>query len=64
MKDFQDFVKEESETLKKSQFEDDYKTFIDKNEQDLEKKFGIIMKEISRKSLYYNHTILLNIKNI
>ena len=42
MKDFQDFVKEESETLKKSQFEDDYKTFVDKNEQELEKKFGIM----------------------
>jgi hypothetical protein len=42
MKDFQDFVKEESETLKKSEFEDDYKTFVDKNEQELEKKFGIM----------------------
>lgn len=40
-KDFQDFVKEEREVINQSNFSDDYKTFIDKNEEDLEKKFGI-----------------------
>jgi hypothetical protein len=40
-KDFQEFVKEEKENIAKSQFEDEYKTFLDNNEEDLEKKFGI-----------------------
>jgi hypothetical protein len=39
--DFKDFVKEEKETLTKSSMEDDYKTFLDNNEDDLEKKFNI-----------------------
>ena len=41
MKDFQDFVKEEQETLNKSSLEDEYKTFLDNNEDELEKKFNI-----------------------
>jgi hypothetical protein len=41
MKDFEEFIKEEKEILTKSDFSDDYKTFVDKNEEDLEKKFGI-----------------------
>lgn len=41
MKDFQDFIKEEKETLVKSTFEDDYKTFMDNNEEELEKNFGL-----------------------
>jgi hypothetical protein len=39
--DFKDFVKEERETLSKTHMEDDYKTFLDNNEEDLEKKFNI-----------------------
>jgi hypothetical protein len=38
--DFKDFVKEEKETLAKTSMEDDFKTFIDNNEADLEKEFG------------------------
>jgi hypothetical protein len=38
--DFKDFVKEEKETLAKTSMEDDFKTFIDNNETDLEKEFG------------------------
>jgi hypothetical protein len=42
MKDFEDFVKEEKETLTKGGLlEDDYKTFLDNNEEELEKNFGI-----------------------
>ena len=41
MKDFQEFVKDEKDTINQSTFADDYKTFIDKNEEDLEKSFGI-----------------------
>jgi len=41
MKDFQDFVKEEQESLNKSSLEDEYKTFLDNNEDELEKKFNI-----------------------
>jgi hypothetical protein len=41
MKDFQDFVKEEQKTLNKSSLEDEYKTFLDNNEDELEKKFNI-----------------------
>ena len=40
-KDFQDFVKDEKEALSKSSFDDEYKTFLDNNEEELEKKFGI-----------------------
>jgi hypothetical protein len=40
-KDFQEFVKEEKENIAKSEFEDEYKTFLDNNEEELEKKFGI-----------------------
>jgi hypothetical protein len=39
--DFKEFVKEEKETLSKTTFEDDYKTFIDNNEEELEKQFDI-----------------------
>ena len=39
--DFKEFVKEERETLIKSSMDDDYKTFIDKNEDELQKKFDI-----------------------
>jgi len=38
--DFKDFVKEEKEALTKTSMEDDYKTFIDKHEADLEKDFN------------------------
>jgi hypothetical protein len=38
--DFVEFVKEERENLSKNGISDDYKTFIDNNEEDLEKKFG------------------------
>ena len=34
--DFKEFVKEEKEELSKSSMEDDYKTFIDNNEEQLE----------------------------
>lgn len=39
--DFKDFVKEEKDALDKSSMDDDYKTFLDKNEEELEKQFGI-----------------------
>jgi hypothetical protein len=39
--DFKEFVKEEKDALKISSLEDDYKTFIDKNEEELDKLFGI-----------------------
>jgi len=39
--DFKDFVKEEKETLVKTTFEDDYKTFLDNNEDELQKQFDI-----------------------
>lgn len=38
--DFNDFVKEESDKLKKSGIEDDYKNFIDKQEDKLNEKFN------------------------
>lgn len=41
MADFQDFVKEEKESITPSTLEDDYKTYIDKNEENLEKMFGV-----------------------
>jgi hypothetical protein len=41
MKDFEGFVKEERELIINSSIEEDYKTFIDKEEEELEKKFNI-----------------------
>ena len=39
--DFKEFVKDEREEISKSSMSDDYNTFIDKNEDDLQKKFDI-----------------------
>jgi len=39
--DLKDFVKEENDSISKSSMKDDYKTFVDNNEEDLEKQFGI-----------------------
>jgi hypothetical protein len=39
--DFKDFVKEENESLSKVNMDDDYKTFIDNNEEELQKKFDL-----------------------
>jgi hypothetical protein len=39
--DFKEFVKEERSTLTNSTFEDEYKTFLDNNENDLEKQFNV-----------------------
>lgn len=39
--DFKEFVNEEKNSLSKSSMEDEYKTFLDNNEEDLDKKFGI-----------------------
>jgi hypothetical protein len=39
--DFKEFVKEEKETLNKTSMRDEYKTFLDNNEEELEKAFGI-----------------------
>jgi hypothetical protein len=39
--DFKDFVKEEKEILSKSNMSDEYKTFIDNNEEEIEKSFNI-----------------------
>jgi RNase H-fold protein (predicted Holliday junction resolvase) len=39
-KDFEGFVKEERETIISSSIEDDYKTFIDQNEAELDKQFN------------------------
>lgn len=41
MKDFEIFVKEERETIIHSSIEDDYKTFLDREEDNLEKTFNI-----------------------
>jgi len=41
MKDFEEFVKEEKEELIKGSLEDDYKTFLDNNEEELEKSFAV-----------------------
>jgi len=41
IEDFKDFIKEEKESLNESSLADDYKTYIDNNEEDLDKKFGI-----------------------
>jgi hypothetical protein len=40
-KDFQEFVKEEHENLLNSSLEDDYKTFLDQNEEELENSFNV-----------------------
>lgn len=40
MKDLETFVKEERQTIINSSIEDDYKTFLDREEDDLEKKFN------------------------
>jgi hypothetical protein len=40
-KDFQEFVKEEHSNLIKTTMEDDYKTFLDQNEEELENAFNI-----------------------
>jgi hypothetical protein len=39
--DFKDFVKEEKDALLKTTMDDDYKTFIDNNEEELQKQFDI-----------------------
>jgi hypothetical protein len=39
--DFKEFVKEEKEILSKTTFEDEYKTFLDNNEEELQKQFDI-----------------------
>ena len=39
--DFKDFVKEERSNLTNLIIEDEYKTFLDNNEEELEKKFGV-----------------------
>jgi hypothetical protein len=41
-KDFQDFVKEHHKTLIDSRLEDDYKTFVDQNEETLENSFNAL----------------------
>ena len=41
MKDFETYVKEERDTIVSSSIEDDYKTFLDKQEDELEKKFNL-----------------------
>lgn len=39
--DFKDFVKEEKDNLAKTSMQDEYKTFIDNNEEELQKQFDI-----------------------
>lgn len=39
--DFKDFVKEERESLVKSSMDDEFKTYIDNNEEELQKQFDI-----------------------
>jgi hypothetical protein len=41
MKDYEGFVKEERDNIISSSIEDDYKTFMDKEEDELEKQFNI-----------------------
>ena len=41
MKDYEEFVKEERDTIVNTSIEDDYKTFIDQNEEKLEKEFNV-----------------------
>ena len=40
-KDFQEFIKEEYENLLQTSMEDDFKTFLDQNEEDLENAFNV-----------------------
>ena len=40
-KDFKDFVQEEKENLIKSSLDDDYKTYLDNHEDELQKKFDV-----------------------
>ena len=40
-KDFQEFIKEEYENLLQSSMEDDFKTFLDQNEEELENAFNV-----------------------
>jgi hypothetical protein len=40
-KDFESFVQEERELIVNSSIEDDYKTFLDREEEELEKKFSV-----------------------
>jgi hypothetical protein len=40
-KDFKDFVQEEKDNLSKSSLADDYKTYLDNNEVELQKKFDL-----------------------
>ena len=39
--DFKEFVKEERETIAKTTFEDEFKTYLDNNEEELQKQFDI-----------------------
>jgi hypothetical protein len=39
--DFKDFVKEEKDILSKSNMSDEYKTFVDNNEEEIDKSFNI-----------------------
>jgi len=39
--DFKEFIKEEKDTLSKSSMRDEFKTFLDNNEEELDKTFGI-----------------------
>jgi hypothetical protein len=41
MKDYEEFVKDERDNIVNTSIEDDYKTFLDNNEEDLEKQFNI-----------------------
>lgn len=41
IKDFEGFVKEERELIVNSSIDDDYKTFLDREQDDLEKKFSV-----------------------
>ena len=41
VQDFKEFITDEKENLSKSSFSDDYKTFVDNSEDELEKAFGI-----------------------
>ena len=41
IKDFEGFLKEEKEAILQSSIEDDYRTFLDKEEEELEKQFNV-----------------------
>ena len=53
-KDLEEFVKEERETIINSSIEDDYKTFLDKEEEELEKMFNNGYKRVYSKQLPNN----------